>query len=302
MAGPILQLSADEVLSALDGISPISALIGELIERTIDPVGSRRQPTGWLTLWPAERATTGGPVTGMVMFEDERTGTRGVLSASILRSVRAAALASVAARELVSPGVVTAAVVGAGVTAQVHLAVSARHVPNISHIAFHSVGDESGTPVSSKVRDQLELDGIGLTVAAGMDQAVFGANLVIITSAGTDRLRLRQLSRGAVLVNASGADMPADLVEGVDEIYVDDTGMFDECPDRCVVHLASRCAGTKRITADLGQLLTGRHSPRRHADDVMLVELLSVDVLDVQLAGTLCSAALRQGIGTWLVE
>jgi ornithine cyclodeaminase/alanine dehydrogenase-like protein (mu-crystallin family) len=240
----------------------------------------------------------------MVLVEDQHTGTRALLSASVLRSVRLAGLASVAARELVSPGVVTAAVVGAGLAAQLHLAISARHVPNISHMALHSADGGLETPVAARVRDQLELDGIGLTVAAGLDQAVFGANLVIITSAGTGGLRAGQLTKGAVLVNASGVDIPRDVVEGVDEIYVDDIGVVDECEDRYVVrmHLAARCAGTGRITADLGHLLTGRHSPRRRAGDVVLVELLSVDVLDDQLAGTLCSAALRLDVGTWLVE
>jgi ornithine cyclodeaminase/alanine dehydrogenase-like protein (mu-crystallin family) len=60
--------------------------------------------------------------------------------------------------------------------------------------------------------------------------------------------------------------------------------------------------GTRRIDADLGQVLAGTHAGRRLADDVLLMELLGVRDLDVALASRIQQVAQEHGIGTWLWE
>lgn len=312
MTSPIHQLSAEELRSALDGIDPIEVLAEELIGQTVDRAAWDSRQACRLTPW---RAASGAATGDQVLVEELRSGSRCLLPASSLRMVRAAALTALSARELMTRGVVTAAVLGSGAPAQLQLTLNARYVRDISHVAIWPAGIEGGAPVEPEVLDELELAGIGLSFSKSVDEAVFGANLVILVGGPPDSLELGHLARGALLINTGGQDLPHDLVDGVDQVYVDDAGLVADNTERYFIrmHLAESDTSDwprlhdgsrhrRRIDADLGQLLTGAHPGRRHIDDVLLVELLSVHVLDIPLACRLHRAARERGLGARLLE
>jgi ornithine cyclodeaminase/alanine dehydrogenase-like protein (mu-crystallin family) len=215
------------------------------------------------------------------------------------------------------PGGVTVALVGMAAAVQPHLAVIARHMPDISHVAVHLADvDEAGhaAAIPPEQVDQLELSGIRLTVAGSPADAVFGANLVIVAGHGPareylDALRLGQFARGAVLVNATGHDLPRELVDRVDDVYVDDLGLLAAHSGRYVVaaHVAAASEDRgvaygrePRIVGDLGLLLTGGIGQRRRVDGIVLVELLGVTELSTELADRICEAARQAGLGSLL--
>lgn len=200
-----------------------------------------------------------------------------------------------------------AALVGTSDAAQIDLAIVAQYVPDISHVAVYQVASE----LDAGVLDQLELSGIGRSMVTTPDEAVFGANLVIVTSdlrrGDLSGLRTSQPVAGTVPVNASGRDLPPALTNGVDQVYVDDLTRLEDCADRYVVRTHLDRAGEDRlgrerrrppeIRADLGQLLAGSRASRVGAEDVVLVELLSVDTPNTWLASRLHRVALVCGLG-----
>jgi ornithine cyclodeaminase/alanine dehydrogenase-like protein (mu-crystallin family) len=297
MNSSLLRLGTDELWSALDDINPVDVLTEELIGRFLAGADSRPESPGTLT---------SRPETELAEFEDGVTGEKCQIPVSCLRMLRAATLATLAARALLAPGLVTAAVLGSGLAAQLQLAILARHVPDVSHVAVCG-----GSPIEPRVLDQLDLAGIGVSVTEEIDEAVLGSNLVIATGGGTGALKVGRLARGSVLVNAGGGDLPDEVVDGVDQVYVDDAGLIAANQHRyfVMVHNDARapraerprrftdCHRSRRIEADLGELLTGKHSGRRGFDDVLLVELLSVDTLDAHLTSRLHQAALDRGLG-----
>jgi len=308
MTETILQLRADEVWSALEVIDPVAVLAEELIGGTIGRERHDRR-LGRLTPWTGPSL----PDThaDQVVLEHPGASVTCVAPAATLRMSQSAALAALAARELLVSGGVTVAMLGASELTQPQLAVIARHVPDISHVAMclATVGDSKR--LMPRLIDQLELSGIGLSVVTSLADTVFGANLVIAASDGAmaqdlDRLRLSRLARGTVLINATGRDLPIDLVDRVDQVYVDDLGLLEANCDRYVVaaHLAGSGSTVEvgggrdpRIAADIGQLLTGRHRGRRQVDDVVLVELLGVNELNTELMYRIYQAARRHGLG-----
>ena len=308
----ILRLDTDELLSALDAIDPVDALIEELAGRACDDVGPS-SPEGRLTPWrgggPAD-----APATDLVLLEDPRAGSDCVLPASALRGFRTAALATLAGRTFVTPGVVTAAVLGSGLAAQVSLTLIARYLSGLSHVAVCPTGDEPDGPLQPRVIDRLDLAGVGWSVAPAAAEAVFGATLVVAAIAGAPWPEIGRLPKGAVLVNTTGEDLPDDLVDAVDQVYVDDAALIGAVPHRYFarMHRAGLNAGPawsawteqrhRRIEADFAQVLTGAHAGRTHVDHILLVELLSANALDVRLACLLHGAALEHGLGRRLVE
>lgn len=299
MSDAILRLSVDDVWIALEDIDAVAVVAEELIGRT---VGTKIDETCRIGVDTPE------PGTGLVTVRHPSTGVRCVLAASGLRMARSAALTALATRELVVPGGATVAVLGATQAMQFQLALIARSVPDISHVATR-VTNVARPGLRAQLVEQLERGGIALSMASSVTDTVFGANLVVageeavLQDLGT--MRHTDLAAGTVLVNATGHDLPAELVDQVGELYVDDLGLLAAHQDRYFVaaHLEAvrhRNGSTPRIAADLGQLLLDGHFRRVQHERPVLVELLSGDQLSGPLALQILEAALRRRLGRWL--
>lgn len=314
MISSVRWLDADELSHSLDYIRPLDVLGEELTGRAAG--GGPRTPHRDVSLTPWRHYATGSPATELVLLEDERTGAGCVLSAAGLRACRAAALTGLAARLLLVPGAVTAAVVGSGLAAQTQLMVIVQHVRGVSHIAIYPGEDGGKGMIEPKVLDQIDFAGIGLSVLAAADEAVFSADLIVTTGAAPAELYIRAMAKGAVVVNATNLDLPDTLVDSVDQLYIDRAELVGDNLDRyfAKTHSAGMEGNSewsyqpdawrhqRRIDADLGQVLTGTHPGRSHRDQILLVELLSAKALDVRLASMLYQAANERGLGSQLLK
>ncbi|MFD7656315.1 hypothetical protein ACFV4N_20285, partial [Actinosynnema sp. NPDC059797] len=155
----------------------------------------------------------------------------------------------------------TGRVVGGGWGVRPMLDAGARPVPGPRTVA---VGGNAGEPMDRDLVDRLRLTGIGLSVAATAGEAVFGANLVVVTDVADPDTWPVRLPGGAVLVNATGGDLPPAVTRAVDVVFVDDLALL-----RCAPHRGLP------VEADLRQVVTGECAGRTSADHVLLVELLT---------------------------
>jgi ornithine cyclodeaminase/alanine dehydrogenase-like protein (mu-crystallin family) len=291
MSGTVLQLRSHEVWRALEVVDPVETMAEYLIGRTFGRAGHGQESAGRLVSWRG----AGRNGTELVLLDHPDATGPCVLPAQSLRSSQAAALVAVAAREMLMSGGVTMALLGPAADSQPQLSVVARYVPDLSHVALFCGPDARAGDIEPRLVDQLELSGIELSVAGSAADAVFGANLVIATSADTAPLDLAdlrpgQLVKGTVLINATGAALSAEIVERADQVVVDDLGLLDDCPGRWAT-------GDRRITGDLAQLLTDQHASRRRAGDLVLVDLLGVHELNADLAYRIYEVATQTGLG-----
>ncbi len=302
MAGTIVQFGTDDLYRALEGFDPVATLIDELVTRTEGCPGWGWQQTVQLNslVW-SDAAQSPGPY-------DQGACGGCLVPATDLRTVRVAALAALAAQRLLTPSVVTAAVLGSGTVAQLEASIIARCVPDVSHVALWPA---SGRCPALRLVDQLDLAGIGLSVTERADDAMRGANLVIFACPPTRDMRAGQFARGAVVINGMGSELPADLVGGADQLYVDYADLLCEDRRRYVVVPGAACGARRagqghrhnpgwlwRVEADLVQVMTGTHPGRTDPDHILLVDLLSANSLSAGLADQFRRAALRHGFGT----
>lgn len=298
MGEPILLLSAGELSCALAGIEPIALLAAQLVGRYTD--GATEVTDGLrLTPWRGGVLATRGPMAEPLLLEDLRTGARCVLPAVGLRACRAAALTGLAATAFLVPGAATAAVLSRGFATQPHLMVIARYLRRVSRITICSTPYGADGAAAPRMLDHLDLAGVHIGLTARVADAVFAADLVI-AAASSWRLEIGALAKGAVVVNVTNQDLPADLVDAVDGLYVDDAAFIEENRTRAFV--GAHLDGRRRIDADLGQVLTGACAGRTDLDHILLVELLSANALDAVLASVLHRAALDRGLGGRLFE
>jgi ornithine cyclodeaminase/alanine dehydrogenase-like protein (mu-crystallin family) len=316
MTGAVLRLSAEEVLRALEDVDPL-AVVAEELTGGAHP---DEPPTCRFLTEPGRPPNRPHEQTAV---QDLATGDVCLFPTSSLRLVRAAALAGLAAREVHVDGVVTAALFASAAATPLHLAVIARHVPWLTHISVHTADAASPVPIGRALLDQLESAGIGVSATADMRHAAAGANLLITADFAADRLAVGLPPLGSLTVNATGVDLPADLLGSVDQVYVDDLALLAANRHRTVAamhlaepgaheELAPRTEGwyrphaawrhRRRIDADLAQVLTGQHAGRTDPDDILLVELLGLGTENAALGGRLQRAALERGLGVRLAD
>jgi hypothetical protein len=135
MDSRVRQLTTDELAGAWSSINPVQVLCEALVER----LAPERGPVGGFHPWL--------PADDLVLLDDLRMGRRCVLPTATLTVFQTAALVTVAARALITPGVVTAAVLGSGSVLPPLLALVTRHVSGLSHVAVCPGGGPRG-PVS----------------------------------------------------------------------------------------------------------------------------------------------------------
>jgi ornithine cyclodeaminase/alanine dehydrogenase-like protein (mu-crystallin family) len=291
MDAPTLRLSDNDLRRVVEDVDAMQVVAAALIARS-----------GGSTDWAAD--TTGSFAvdndSGLAVYESTQDNQRCVMSAAGQRGYRSAVLTALSTRHLLTPGVVTASVVGSGLALDLQLAALCRHVSDISHIAVATI--DSPAP-DQAVLALLDRHGIGLSLVATPADAVFGANLVVLADPG--RLDALRLAKGAVLVNATGVDLPAALLDRVHAIYVDDPTRLAGSARSFAKAQPTRQRGRVHhphtrpsVVAGLGQVLAGEHPGRIDNDHVLLVELIGGPELDLVVADSICQAALAAGLGT----
>lgn len=323
MNGPVLRLNADDVRRALDDIDP-----AELWQaRTTGPATEHDGCRTRRVRPPREPATTGDDAPDdelddeLVLFEQQGVVVRTELPRSVLCLGSTAMMVALAAGELLARGETTVALLASGDTALFHLETLLRHLPGIGQICLTSAGREAPPRLDVRVLDLLRRAGIELSVVDTLDEAALGANLVISTGPGHGDLTHRHFARGVLLVNATGRDLPADVVNHVDQIYVDDLSRLEHFAHRhfVSVHLRSGAPDAStplrqtdgwhhqwatwyqvgRVEGDLGQVIARQHPGRAHIDDILLFEPLATRDLEFALLSRIHQIALLRGLGTW---
>lgn len=271
MSTPIQRLGDEELAAAVEAIDPVEVLAEDLTGAT-----EAEQGRG-LRRWP-------GTTVDLVLVSDTAGGGL-LMSEPGLRALHAAALVTLAARELLAPGPVHSAVLGIGAVVQPLLTMIARRLPAVCRIVVCPATVGQGHAVGVRAIEQIDLAGVELSVTDDIAEAVAGAKLVIVTDDIAGELGHDTVARGALVVNAGGADLPAGLVAAVDQCYVDDLAL-----------LAARPVTNRTVDADLGQVISGAHPGRSSPDDIVLTELLGAGALHARLAGGVGRAARERGL------
>jgi len=309
---PTLRLRHSDMLRAVEEIDLVDVVAQELIDRAAS--ATDRRPASRLATNHASVAAT-----DLTHVGDPDGGRACLMPTQSLQMLCLAGLAGLAARELLPPGVVTAAVLGSGAAARLHLGLVSRYIPNVSHVAVYPGGVEAVQSAEWNVLDGLELAGIALSSGTSSQDAALGANLVVVAELGWDRLGLAHLSRGVLVINASRRDLPEELLTEVDRVYVNDLELLEHNQHRTFVRMHQAGADPRddqiyrrhegwfqrqrswrhgrRVENDLGHVLAEGGHPRVDNDEVVLVELMAGGALDTRLAGHIHRAAIALGLG-----
>ncbi len=255
-----------------------------------------------LSVFPKNHKTPYDSHQGLILLFDSTCGLpRAVIDASAVTAVRTASASAVATRVLARSDAADLAILGAGTQARSHLEAMSLVRP------IERVRIFSPTPAHREVFAQ-EADSHYAFLVEAVDtaaQAVIGADLLCTTtSSATPVVHAEWLVPGAH-INAVGACTPRTRELDVDvmrraALFCDSReSLFHEAGDFLAAQQAG-AIGQDSLRGEIGEVLLGRASGRRDANEITVFESLGVAVEDLATAHYLAGAARATGTGTWV--
>ena len=243
--------------------------------RAMPALGGGHALLKWVTSFPANPQRGLPTVMGLVLLSDASNGAlRAVLDAGAVTALRTGAAAVLAAETLGRADAETAAVVGAGVNGR---AAARTFVARGRPVALWDVDEE---------RARTTADELGCEVAATLDDAL-AADLLVTVTPGREVVVGEGMLRAGQHVSLMGADGPGKAEIAVAElarvrVFCDDWEQASHNGD--LVHAVEAGVLTREGVTELGAVLAGTASGRRHDDEATAFDSTGLAIQDLAIA------------------
>jgi ornithine cyclodeaminase/alanine dehydrogenase-like protein (mu-crystallin family) len=311
-------VSLDDLIAAME-TALVRFSAGEVVQpvRSVLTVGAQKAYFGVMPAYVAAPAQLGAKLVTVfganvakglpshlatILLLDPETGALvAIMDGRYVTEARTAAVSAVSARHLARPEAATLTILGTGVQARSHLEALAlvRRLQDVRVWSPQSasrerfVADMAGhvaAPLRAANTAREAVDGADLVVLATssptpvIEDAWVAAGTHVM-SVGACRPDQREMdpalvARGRLVVDSRAAALveAGDIVQGIRE------GRFTD----------------RHVTAELGEVVAGRVTVRRSADEVTIFKSLGMAVEDVAAADLVYRRALETGAGTEL--
>lgn len=250
----------------------------------------------------AERNAARGMPTHLAtvhLFDPETGALLSIMDGRLITEMRTAAVSAAAARALAKAGAATLALLGSGVQAQSHLAAFKAVRP----LARARVWSPTREHREAFAREQTERHGIPVEATGSAEEAVRGADLVVVaTSSRTAVLRGAWLVPGAHVTGVGAfrpdwRELDAETVRRA-RVYVDSrAGAATEAGD-LIQALREGAIGPHHVRGEIGEVFAGTLVGRTDEQEITLFKSLGMAVEDVATALHVYRLARERGLGT----
>jgi alanine dehydrogenase len=265
MAEALRDLSAGAVVQPLRTVLEVSAHAGFL---GVMPASGRALGAKLVTFYPQNKEVPTHHAM-ILLFRPETGEPLAVMDGRLVTEMRTAAVSAAATKLLARVDTKILTILGSGVQARSHLE-ALRVVRSFTEVRVWSPRNAPRFAAEFNVR-----------LASSAEEAVRGADVIVVaTSATTPVLLGEWLDRGAH-INAVGATRP------------NWRELDDEVLRRSTIYVESREAALKEsgdVTAarkapiEIGEVIAGKHSGRKTADEITLFKSVGVGVEDITAA------------------
>lgn len=231
---------------------------------------------------------------GTVTLFDGATGApRAILDASAVTSVRTAAVSAVATRLLAREDARVLAILGAGVQGEAHLEALLPVRP------FEDV-----RVFAPNAAHALRVAGGRASVAASAEEAVRGADVVVLATTAREPVIRREWLGPGAHVNAVGASVRSDRELDVETVatsalFCDSReSLRNEAGEYRLALEQGAISGENHVRGELGEILAGSAPGRLDPEELTVFRSLGLAVEDLAAAECAVERARRMGIGT----
>ena len=235
----------------------------------------------------------------ILLFSSETGKLIAVMDGSYITGIRTACASAMATKALANAETPVLGILGAGVQARAHIRALSR-VRKIQRIKIYSPSGTSATAIKKDLEPEIE---IPIEVAPNASEALRDADLVVTASTAKTPIISPEFLKPGAHINAVGSHRP-DLreLDGATlaraRVVVDSRdAMMAECGD-ILLAIEEKAIAKDHIHAEIGEVLAGKQSGRRNAEEITLYKSVGIAIQDVATAHLVYRKALERGVGT----
>lgn len=280
-----------------------SQVFDQSTQNRINCMPSTVKPLGlagvkWVSVFPDNPPRRGLRNVGgvMVLSRMEDGGTVAVMDASMLTSIRTAAVDALAARYLARKEVRSVALVGTGEQAAYHARLLA---PTGSGISVRVSGRTAAN--ADSLAEKLRAEGLDAkSYGSDMSQAVSGADIIVTATSGqVPALKADWVAGGALYCHVGGREDEYAVSKKADMIVCDNWHALKHRGSPTIAHMYDEgLLGDEDIYADLGEIVMGDKPGRTSDDQFIYFNAIGLSFVDVSVATWLMRRARARGLGS----
>jgi len=237
---------------------------------------------------------------GVIILNDPETNYPiAVMEASLISSMRTAAVSVIAAQQLAKKGFETLTIIGCGLIGDRQLQSMLEQFDHIKQVyVFDQFEAASDRFIKKWVESRPEINFVQAHTAK---EAVENGE-VVITCTVTDKpyIEYDWIQKGAFISNISIMDIKKDVFIEADKVVVDDWSQANR-EKKTINQLVEEGRFSKEaLHAELGELLTGAKPGRENDDEIILLNPMGMAIEDISSAYYIYKEAKQQQIGTTL--
>ncbi|MEB7689041.1 2,3-diaminopropionate biosynthesis protein SbnB [Staphylococcus equorum] len=237
---------------------------------------------------------------GVIILNDPETNYPiAVMEASLISSMRTAAVSVVAAQKLAKKGFEALTIIGCGLIGDRQLQSMLEQFDHIKQVyVFDQFEKASANFIEKWAEARPDIHFVQATTAK---EAVENGE-VVITCTVTDKpyIEYDWIQKGTFISNISIMDIKKDVFTQADKVLVDDWSQANR-EKKTINQLVLEGRFSKEaLHAELGELLTGAKPGRENDDEIILLNPMGMAIEDISSAYYIYKEAKQQQIGTIL--
>jgi 2,3-diaminopropionate biosynthesis protein SbnB len=235
---------------------------------------------------------------GLILLNDpESNYPIAVMEASLISSMRTAAVTVVAAKHLAKKGFQKVSCLGCGIIAKRQLISLLEQFPHINQIHLFDLFGGAARQLANELNEKYPF--VEIIVQDTAEKAVRQGE-VVVTCTVTDQpyIEFDWLQKGAFVSNVSIMDVHKEVFLKADKVVVDDWDQSNR--EKKVIHqlvLEGRFS-RERLHAELGEIVIGGKTGRENDDEIIVLNPMGMAIEDIACAERIYQKALAENIGT----
>lgn len=237
---------------------------------------------------------------GVIILNDPETNYPiAVMEASLISSMRTAAVSVIAAQKLAKKGFEALTIIGCGLIGDRQLQSMLEQFDHIKQVyVFDQFEKASANFIEKWAEARPDIHFVQATTAK---EAVENGE-VVITCTVTDKpyIEYDWIQKGTFISNISIMDIKKDVFTQADKVLVDDWSQANREKKTINQLVLEGRFSREALHAELGELLTGAKPGRENDDEIILLNPMGMAIEDISSAYYIYKEAKQQQIGTIL--
>jgi ornithine cyclodeaminase/alanine dehydrogenase-like protein (mu-crystallin family) len=247
-----------------------------------------------------------------LIFDPETVKIRCMMEGAYISSLRTASVSALSLQELSPQEIRRLTIIGTGVIGQAHLNLAMSAFPALEAVALFDLNREAAEAMAANAKKNTPRENITFHIMQDAKSAVqFSQAIIFTTTVTSGYVPYDWLNPGTVAVNVSLDDLMADAYMKCDYLFVDDWNLVRADARRLLgkLYREGKVAGprdtpsnqeVRKVDGEIGDLVSGHHSGRKCADDIIIVNPFGLAIEDVAIASRIHAIALEKNMGTQL--